>query len=96
MAVNGFAPCHAGPVTDYKVGGLSAGDYAYQVVAVNADGQRSASKNEMRVHLDEASQIHSPIADGAKAEYYLLSGERISYSVRAGIYLKRVVGEVEK
>lgn len=52
MAVNGFATCHAGPVTDYKVGGLSAGDYAYQVVAVNADGQRSASKNEMRVHLD--------------------------------------------
>lgn len=51
VPVEGYAPKKTGNVTTAVVGGLAKGQYGYTLCAVNQQGVRSASLNEVRVEV---------------------------------------------
>lgn len=94
--VANLCPVSTGNVTSYTVDNLSSGNYLYKVAAINADGTRSQSYNEIKVSLGTTGVIDNVILDDGEESIYTVDGVKVNKVVNNGIYLIRRGNNVYK
>lgn len=94
--VAGLCPVSTGNVTSYAVGNLSSGNYLYKVAAIDADGTRSQSYNEIKVSLGTAGVMDNVVVDDGEESIYTVDGVKVNKVGSNGVYLIRRGNNVYK